>query len=290
MVGLDRGRTGHHRRRRGGPAVAGVDVVINTAAWTDVDGAETNENAATEVNGLGVAHLARACAAARARLLHVSTDYVFPGDATSPYRENADTKPINAYGRGKLVGEEAVLRALPETGYVVRTAWLYGEHGKNFVATMLRVAATRDTVDVADDQRGQPPPPPHLVVRAGQAPGRTRRNGTRGKAPAGVYHGTASGETTWFGLARATCSARSAWIPSGYGRSPATRMSSRHGGPATACSARSGGPKRVSVRWPRGRSRCPRRCPAPSFAELRPAGNTPVTGRSVVPGPLVDPS
>ena len=137
-------------------AVAGHDVVINAAAWTDVDGAEAAEDAATDINGRAVADLARACAAAQARLLHVSTDYVFPGDAHSPYQEDAPTKPINAYGRSKLLGEEAVLRTLPGAGYVVRTAWLYGEHGRNFVTTMLRLAADRDTVDVVDDQHGQP--------------------------------------------------------------------------------------------------------------------------------------
>ncbi len=180
-------------------AVAGVDVVINAAAWTDVDGAEADEQAATEINGHAVAHVARACAAARARLLHVSTDYVFPGDATMPYREDAETKPISAYGRSKLVGEEAVLRALPDTGYVVRTAWLYGEHGKNFVSTMLKLAATRDTVDVVTDQRGQPTWSYALARRLVELGG----TALRGAAPAGIYHATATGETTWYGLAQA---------------------------------------------------------------------------------------
>ena len=180
-------------------AVAGHDVVINAAAWTDVDGAEVAEAAATEVNGLAVAHLARAYAAARARLLHVSTDYVFAGDADAPYQEDAPTAPINAYGRGKLVGELAVRHALPDTGYVVRTAWLYGEHGRNFVTTMLRLAADRDTVEVVDDQRGQPTWSYSLARQLVELGG----TALRGAAPAGVYHGTSSGETTWFGLARA---------------------------------------------------------------------------------------
>jgi dTDP-4-dehydrorhamnose reductase len=180
-------------------AVAGHDVVVNAAAWTDVDGAETAEEAAAEINGRAVSHLARACAAARARLLHVSTDYVFAGDADSPYQEYAMTKPINAYGRSKLVGEEAVLRALPDSGYVVRTAWLYGEHGRNFVSTMLRLAADRDTVEVVDDQRGQPTWSYALARRLVELGG----TALRGAAPAGIYHGTASGETTKYGLARA---------------------------------------------------------------------------------------
>ncbi|MFR9777145.1 dTDP-4-dehydrorhamnose reductase [Micromonospora sp. MS34] len=180
-------------------AVTGHDVVFNTAAWTDVDGAEQAEATATAVNGDGVAHLARACADTGARLLHVSTDYVFPGDAGTPYPEDAPTDPVNAYGRSKLAGERAVVRFLPDTGYVVRTAWLYGAHGPNFVATMLRLAEQRETLDVVDDQQGQPTWSyalgTRLVALADAA--------LAGRAPAGIYHGTCSGRTTWYGLARA---------------------------------------------------------------------------------------
>jgi dTDP-4-dehydrorhamnose reductase len=177
-------------------AVAGHDVVLNAAAWTDVDGAETHEDAATSINGAGVANLAVACRDEGARLVHVSTDYVFAGDGTSPYPEDAPTDPINAYGRGKLVGERAVLETLPDSGYVVRTAWLYGADGKNFVSTMLRLAAGREFVDVVDDQLGQP-------TWSADLAGRLVELGAAPHAPAGIYHGTASGETTWFGLARA---------------------------------------------------------------------------------------
>ncbi|MFZ3472294.1 dTDP-4-dehydrorhamnose reductase [Streptomyces sp. 4.24] len=181
-------------------AVEGCAVVVNCAAWTDVDGAESAEEAATAVNGTGVRVLAAACAAAGARLLHVSTDYVLPGDASQPYAEDAATGPANAYGRSKLAGELAVAELLPQDGYVVRTAWLYGEHGPNFVATMLKLAAQRDTLDVVDDQHGQPTWSYALarrLVELGQA-------ALDGRAPGGVYHGTASGRTTWFGLARET--------------------------------------------------------------------------------------
>ncbi|MEZ0065495.1 dTDP-4-dehydrorhamnose reductase [Streptacidiphilus sp. MAP12-20] len=181
-------------------AVADHDVVLNCAAWTDVDGAETAEAAATAVNGTAVRHLAAACAATGARLIQVSTDYVLPGDATEPCPENAGTGPVNAYGRSKLVGEQAVLDLLPETGYVVRTAWLYGEHGPNFVATMLKLAAQRDSLAVVDDQHGQPTWTADLAERLVEL-GRAALAGT---APAGIYHGTASGQTTWRGLARAT--------------------------------------------------------------------------------------
>ncbi len=177
-------------------AVVGHDVVVNTAAYTDVDGAESDEATATAVNGDAVARLAEACAAAGARLIQPSTDYVFAGDGSVPYQEDAPTAPVNAYGRSKLVGERAVLSLLPHAGYVVRTAWLYGEHGRNFVATMLRLATERDTVDVVDDQRGQPTwtvALAHQIVALGTAT----------DAPGGIYHGTSSGETTWYDLARA---------------------------------------------------------------------------------------
>jgi len=197
-----------------GDAVAGHDVVVNTAGWTDVDGAETAEAAATAVNGAGVANLAEACRRSGARLLHISTDYVFPGNATAPVPEDAPTGPVNAYGRSKLVGERAVLELLPDRGYIVRTAWLYGEHGRNFVTTLLRLAADRETIDVVDDQRGQPTWSYALAQRlealgrAAQgraAQGRAALDGAAldGGAPAGIYHVTAAGSTTWCGLARA---------------------------------------------------------------------------------------
>ncbi|WP_433306530.1 dTDP-4-dehydrorhamnose reductase [Actinoplanes sp. CA-030573] len=175
-------------------AVADADVVLNAAAWTNVDGAETDEEAATAVNGHAVGLLA---AAAGKRLIHVSTDYVFDGSATTPIAEETPQNPINAYGRGKALGERAVLGS---GGYVVRTAWLYGEHGPNFVRTMLRLAAERETVDVVDDQVG---PPTWSYALAGQlvALGRAAAGGD---AAPGAYHGTAAGSTSWFGLARAT--------------------------------------------------------------------------------------
>ncbi len=177
-------------------ALAGVDTVVNAAAWTDVDGAEAAEEAATLVNGLAVGELARACRDAGARLFHISTDYVFDGTGTAPYPEDAPTAPVNAYGRGKLVGERAALDA---GGYVVRTAWLYGAHGRNFVRTMLRLAAERETVEVVADQEGAPTwsyaLAAQVVALAGAA--------AAGRASPGIYHGTAGGQTSWYGLARA---------------------------------------------------------------------------------------
>jgi dTDP-4-dehydrorhamnose reductase len=180
-------------------AVAGHDVVVNTAGWTDVDGAEAREEAATAVNGCAVAGLATACAEAGAVMVQISSDYVFAGTAGAPYPEDAPTDPVNAYGRSKLAGERAVREILPGTGFVVRTAWLYGGYGRNFVATVLRLATERETLDVVDDQHGQPTWTRALALQLA-ALGLAAAAGT---APAGIYHGTASGQTSWFGLARA---------------------------------------------------------------------------------------
>ncbi|MGW0756314.1 dTDP-4-dehydrorhamnose reductase [Streptomyces sp. NPDC002814] len=173
-------------------------VVVNCAAWTAVDDAETREAEALAINGDGPAHLAAACASTGTVLLHVSTDYVFAGDAGEPYAEDAPTAPRSAYGRTKLAGEQAVLKTLPEHGYVVRTAWLYGTGGPNFVRTMIRLAGERETLDVVNDQRGQPTWSADLaglLLALG-------RGALAGTAPAGVYHGTSSGETTWYGFTR----------------------------------------------------------------------------------------
>ncbi|MGW1810420.1 dTDP-4-dehydrorhamnose reductase [Streptomyces sp. NPDC002078] len=173
-------------------------IVVNCAAWTAVDDAEAHEADALRVNGDGPRHLAEACVKTGARLIQVSTDYVFGGDGTGPYPEDAPTAPRSAYGRTKLAGEQAVLTTLPDAGYVVRTAWLYGAGGGNFVDTMIGLESVRDTVDVVDDQRGQPTWTVDLadrLVRLGRA-------ALAGAAPAGVYHGTSGGETTWFGLAQ----------------------------------------------------------------------------------------
>jgi dTDP-4-dehydrorhamnose reductase len=178
-------------------AVDGCDVVVNCAAWTDVDGAEAAEHAAFEVNAAGPANMAAACAKAASVLVQVSTDYVFAGDAAEPYRADAPVEPVNAYGRSKAAGEAAVREILPDGGYIVRTAWLYGERGPSFVASILRAAAERETLDVVSDATGQPtwsyPLAQHIAALGGAA--------LAGQAPAGIYHGTASGRTSWYGLA-----------------------------------------------------------------------------------------
>jgi dTDP-4-dehydrorhamnose reductase len=168
-------------------------VVVNCAAWTAVDDAETHEDQALLVNGRGAKNVAAACAASGSRLVHVSTDYVFGGDGLAPYAEYDPTAPRTAYGRTKLAGEQAVLGLLPEHGYVVRTAWLYGAHGPNFVRTMIGLAGRQPFVDVVADQRGQP-------TWAADVADQIVALAT-GAAPAGIYHATSSGEATWHELA-----------------------------------------------------------------------------------------
>jgi dTDP-4-dehydrorhamnose reductase len=173
-------------------AVADQEIVVNVAAWTAVDAAETHEAQAFAVNAVGAANLARACSMAGARMLQVSTDYVFAGDAATPYAEDAPLAPRSAYGRTKAAGEWAVRTHLPSASWLVRTAWLYGAHGPNFVKTMARLASERDTVSVVDDQVGQPTWTVDLadaIVRLVET-----------EAPFGIYHGTSSGEATWFGF------------------------------------------------------------------------------------------
>ncbi len=168
----------------------GPELVVNCAAYTAVDAAESDETTAQAVNGTGAANVAEA--AAQTRLIHVSTDYVFDGTATTPYAENAAPSPRSAYGRTKLFGEQAVLRH-PEA-YVVRTAWLYGAAGNNFVKTMLGLEKTRDTLSVVDDQVGQPTWSRDLAAQLILL-------GSSSAAP-GIYHGTNSGQTSWYGFTR----------------------------------------------------------------------------------------
>lgn len=169
-------------------------VVINCAAWTAVDDAESHEEAALQVNGVGPELLAKACAASGAWMLQVSTDYVFAGDANSPYAESAPTHPLTAYGRTKLAGERAVRELLPNSHWIVRTAWLYGLNGNNFARTMLKLLQERDTVSVVTDQIGQPTYArdlAHQLIALVDA-----------HPASGTFHGTNAGADSWFEFAR----------------------------------------------------------------------------------------
>jgi dTDP-4-dehydrorhamnose reductase len=170
-------------------------VVLNPAAYTAVDKAEEDEETAYAVNAAAPAILAAACQEARARMVQLSTDYVFPGDGTAPYEPSDATGPKSAYGRTKLAGEEAVRELLPDASWVVRTAWLYGAGGPNFVKTMASLEKTRETVSVVDDQVGSP-------TWAGDLANRLLAL-ARSDAPAGVYHGTNRGSVSWYGFTQA---------------------------------------------------------------------------------------
>lgn len=172
-------------------AVRGHDVVVNCAAYTAVDAAESHEGQAFSVNAVGAANVADACRTVGARLVHLSTDYVFSGDATEPYAEDAPLAPLSAYGRTKAAGEWAVQARCPQA-WIVRTAWLYGAGGPNFVKTMARLADRHDTLDVVDDQTGQPT----WTIDVAQAILRL----VDGSAPFGVWHATSQGKTSKYGF------------------------------------------------------------------------------------------
>ena len=164
--------------------------VVNCAAYTNVDAAEADEATATLVNGDAAGNVARACAAAGARLVHVSTDYVFDGTKREPWIESDATSPLGAYGRSKLHGEDLVRAELPDHA-IVRTAWLFGPHGPNFVSTMLRLAAERDEVQVVTDQVGSPTFAGHLAPALVDMAERT---------DTGIFHGAGSGSCSWYEL------------------------------------------------------------------------------------------
>jgi dTDP-4-dehydrorhamnose reductase len=172
----------------------GPKVIINAAAYTDVDGAEAEREAAFAVNERGVRAVAEAARAVRARLVHFSTDYVFPGDNESGYGEDVVPGPaVNVYGDSKLAGERALAEIAPEY-FLLRTAWLYGPGGKNFVDTMLKLGQERKELEVIDDQHGSPTFARDLALAT--------REVVAGDFKPGVYHMVNAGVTTWYGFAQ----------------------------------------------------------------------------------------
>lgn len=170
-------------------------VIVNTAAWTDVDGAESNEFVAYSVNSLGPRNLAITASKVGAQMVQISTDYVFSGAASAPWGENTKHNPQSVYGLTKSDGERFVLTELPNKSYVVRTAWLYSSHGKNFVKTMTDLAMNHTgEVRVVSDQIGQPTFSADLAKQIVEL--------VLSKAPAGIYHGTNSGQATRFDFAQ----------------------------------------------------------------------------------------
>jgi dTDP-4-dehydrorhamnose reductase len=170
-------------------------VIVNCAAWTDVDRAESSESQATKVNGDGAENIALTAKQCKAKLIHVSTDYVFSGESKTPWQVDGNIDPQSAYGRTKAEGENRVLATYPDNSSIVRTAWLYSPWRKNFAKTMTRLALNGDgEVRVVNDQVGQPTSAIDLakqLVEFGLS-----------SSPAGIYHGTNSGEATWFEFAQ----------------------------------------------------------------------------------------
>lgn len=186
-------------------ASAQSDLVIHAAAYTDVDGAEHQPDVAMAVNAQGTEWVARgaARAKAKARLIYISTDYVFDGAKGTPYLENDPPNPLSAYGKSKLEGERRALAHCPNA-LVVRTSWLYGTHGKNFVKTMMRLAMEQPELRVVADQRGCPTNAADLA----QALAQMLRVDIRG-----IVHATGTGDCTWYELASAIVSAMGRQTP-----------------------------------------------------------------------------
>ena len=184
-------------------ASAQPDVVIHAAAYTDVDGAEHQPDLAMEVNGRGTEWVARGAARAKARLIYISTDYVFDGAKRTPYLENDPPNPLSTYGRSKLEGERRALVYCPNA-LVVRTSWLYGTHGKNFVNTVMRLAMEQPELRVVADQRGCPTNAADLAQSLAKMLTLDIR---------GIVHATGTGDCTWYELASVIVSAMGRQTP-----------------------------------------------------------------------------
>jgi dTDP-4-dehydrorhamnose reductase len=171
-------------------------VIVNAAAYTSVDRAEKDLDAAFAVNRDGVANIARAARVGGAGLIHVSTDYVFDGRKPAPYLESDPVAPVGVYGMSKAEGEKALQAAMPENAVILRTAWVYGLEGGNFVKTMLRLGAERDVVRVVDDQRGSPTFADDLASAIIELAGKLA------PGPSTIYHTAGRGTATWHEVAR----------------------------------------------------------------------------------------
>jgi len=184
------------------------DVVVNTAAYTAVDKAESDQDAAYATNAIGAANVAAATAAVGIPVIHVSTDYVFSGDKPSPYVETDPVDPQSVYGASKLRGERLVVKSNP-AHIIVRTAWVYSVWGHNFLKTMLRLAQTRDEVGVVADQRGNPTYAPELA-RGIVAAAQVALDAPRSEHWSGIYHLAGTGDAVWADFAEAIFAASAA--------------------------------------------------------------------------------
>jgi len=169
-------------------------VIVNCAAWTDVDGAELNEVQAKKVNSVGVKNISLAAKSCGAKLIHISTDYIFSGNSNLPWKVNDVPAPQTAYGRTKAEGEKLLLNTYPENSFIVRTAWLYSPWGKNFAKSLTRLALSGNSeVRVVADQTGQPTSAKELAIQIVDL--------VSSNSPPGIYHRTNSGEATWYDFA-----------------------------------------------------------------------------------------
>jgi dTDP-4-dehydrorhamnose reductase len=188
------------------------DIVINCAAYTNVDGCETEQELADRVNGAAVGYLAQEAKKIDAILVHVSTDYVFDGKKKTPYVEDDEPNPQSVYGHSKLLGEQAILESGLEKFFIIRTSWLYGPGGNNFVETVLRLAAEREELGIIDDQIGTPTYTGDLAdaifnLLALSSPRASASNNGdsphSGTAPYGIYHFSNDGQCSWYDFSRA---------------------------------------------------------------------------------------
>jgi dTDP-4-dehydrorhamnose reductase len=172
------------------------DTVVNCAAWTDVEGAESQYTLARDINYLGVVNVMRVAEKYNTRIIQISTDYVFDGSHETPIGESEIQNPINRYGESKADAERFLLQEYRENSIIIRTAWLYGPYGKNFARTMIRKALTikEETIGVVNDQQGQPTSTLDLATRILEI--------ADSNVQSGIFHGTNSGSTSWFGFAK----------------------------------------------------------------------------------------
>ena len=175
-----------------------IDWIINCAAYTAVDKAEEDVEMAQKLNALGPKNIATLCKNIGAKMIHISTDYVFDGTASEPYTEEIPYKPLGVYGVTKADGEKEVLSILPEDSYIIRTAWLYGFYGKNFVFTMINLMNTKDKISVVSDQFGTPTNAQNLANVICTLINKSSSE----NIPSGVYHCTDLGQTNWYEFAK----------------------------------------------------------------------------------------
>ena len=175
-----------------------IDWIINCAAYTAVDKAEEDVEMAQKLNAFGPKNIATLCKNIGAKMIHISTDYVFDGTASEPYTEEIPYKPLGVYGVTKADGEKEVLSILPEDSYILRTAWLYGYYGKNFVFTMINLMNTKDKISVVSDQFGTPTNAQNLANVICTLINKS----TSENIPSGVYHCTDLGQTNWYEFAK----------------------------------------------------------------------------------------